>query len=233
MADSSTQAERNQGWVRAVGDWRHPATALAALVVFVALGLAVARSPLLPGEEATMRVIQALPWSLFGTPMVLVSALGYQPYSGLVSGGAFLFFLWRRLNPEAVAVAIAVSGSLVSSAVKELVGRVRPSPDLYHVYRLVGEPSFPSGHVVFYTALFGFLFYLLWTLWRPSLPRGVGMTITGALVLLVGLSRLYLGAHFPTDVLGGYVLGGLWLAATIAVYHRLELWPANPPLGRV
>lgn len=178
-----------------------------------------------------MRAIQSLPWPAMGTPMVVVSAFGYQPYSGLAAGGSFLFFLWRRLNAEAVSVALAVSCSLVSSVVKDLVGRERPHPDVYQVYYLVAEPSFPSGHTFFYTALFGLLFYVLWTRVGPSLLRAVGLLLTGVLVLLVGLSRVYLGAHFPADVLGGYVLGGLWLAGTIAVYRRLRV-RLGPALGK-
>ena len=71
-------------------------------------------------------------------------------------------------------------------------------------------------------ALYGFLFYLVYTLMRPSPLRSALLTLLGALIGLVGLSRVYLGAHWASDVFGGYCLGFFWLALTIYFYRRLR-----------
>jgi undecaprenyl-diphosphatase len=68
-------------------------------------------------------------------------------------------------------------------------------------------------------ALYGFLFYLVYTLMRSSPLRSALLTLLGALIGLVGLSRVYLGAHWASDVFGGYCLGFFWLALTIYFYR--------------
>jgi undecaprenyl-diphosphatase len=71
-------------------------------------------------------------------------------------------------------------------------------------------------------ALYGFLFYLVFTLMRPSPLRSALLMPLGALIGLVGLSRVYLGAHWASDVFGGYCLGFFWLALTIYLYRRFK-----------
>jgi undecaprenyl-diphosphatase len=121
-------------------------------------------------------------------------------------------------------MALTISGDLLTAIVKGIVARPRPTPDLIAVYRAVSGYSFPSGHVLHYVVFFGALGYLgLRTLRRtPSEQRWRRLALFGllavcsGLILLVGASRLFLGAHWPTDVLGGYVLGSAWLLLLIA-----------------
>jgi undecaprenyl-diphosphatase len=93
---------------------------------------------------------------------------------------------------------------------------------MVEVYAHSVTRSFPSGHVTSYMALFGFLFYLIYALMRPSLLRSALGAVFGALIGLVGLSRVYLGAHWASDVLGGYCFGFFWLALTIYFYRRFN-----------
>jgi membrane-associated phospholipid phosphatase len=73
--------------------------------------------------------------------------------------------------------------------------------------------------VLFYSAFFGILIFLGYTLLKPSLGRTLLLVILGSPVALVGLSRIYLGDHWASDVAGAYLLGSLWLALSIAVYR--------------
>jgi undecaprenyl-diphosphatase len=82
-----------------------------------------------------------------------------------------------------------------------------------------GFPSFPSGHAVYYTAFFGFLWVVTFRRVKPRLLRWPLLGFFGAVVLLVCLARVYLGAHWPSDVAGGYLLGGAVLAVGIALYR--------------
>jgi undecaprenyl-diphosphatase len=90
---------------------------------------------------------------------------------------------------------------------------------LVHVVQQLNDPSFPSGHVLLYTAFFGFLLFLAYMLLKPSFSRTFLLVILGSLVALVGLSRIYLGNHWASDVTGAYLLGSLWLALSVAIYR--------------
>jgi undecaprenyl-diphosphatase len=98
---------------------------------------------------------------------------------------------------------------------------------LVHVLTYPGDYSFPSGHTVHYVVFLGFLWFLTLVLVRPRLLRWTLLAVNGALVLLVGLSRVYLGAHWASDVLGGYLLGGALLATAICGYRW---WSRRPPV---
>ena len=121
---------------------------------------------------------------------------------------------------------LAAAGSgIMTVIVKYWVDRTRPDVSLA-VYLEYG-PSFPSAHAVLIMAFFGFLIYLLWKLDR-NLDVGrlksimkIGLSVIFVLViLLVGFSRLYLGVHYLTDVLAGYLVGLLWVLVSIYISRQ-------------
>jgi len=69
---------------------------------------------------------------------------------------------------------------------------------------------------------FGFLFFLTFVLLKPGLLRRALQSVVLLLIALVGVSRVYLGAHWPSDVLGAYLAGGIWLMFMITVYQRIK-----------
>jgi membrane-associated phospholipid phosphatase len=71
---------------------------------------------------------------------------------------------------------------------------------------------------MFYLGFFGFIGFLAFSLLKPSFKRSLILALIGSLVLLIGISRIYLGEHWASDVLGSYLLGSLTLVATIQVY---------------
>jgi undecaprenyl-diphosphatase len=96
--------------------------------------------------------------------------------------------------------------------------------------RVINEPSFPSGHVMHYTNLFGLLTYLLATNWRSGKLRNTLIAVCSALIICIGPSRVYLGAHWPSDVMAGYLYGGLWFGGVMVLYLRVKAW-IHPPKG--
>jgi undecaprenyl-diphosphatase len=153
--------------------------------------------------------------------MVAVSWPGYlgRQWIGALFIGALL--LRFRLRIEAVCLLLSAASSwLLVNAIKLIIERRRPSPDLVKVFEHPVSWSFPSGHVASYMALYGFLFYLIYSLMRPSPLRYTLLIVCGAMIVLVGVSRVYLGAHWASDVFGGYSFGFFWLALTIYVYRR-------------
>jgi undecaprenyl-diphosphatase len=113
----------------------------------------------------------------------------------------------------------------ISSVFKRIVKRERPGPKFPHLRVVpanIGGTSFPSGHVIIYTGVYGFLAYLA-TLWieTHSARRVVAGGLT-ALVALVGTSRVYLGHHWFTDTMASYLLGTTYLVGLTALYRKVK-----------
>ncbi|MDO3412635.1 phosphatase PAP2 family protein [Saccharibacillus sp. CPCC 101409] len=124
-----------------------------------------------------------------------------------------------KLRWEPLLVLAATGGSaLVNLTLKNLFRRERPD-----IHRLAEEYSFsfPSGHSMGAFALYGILAYLLWRMIRPLPGRIIALALCILLTFSIGLSRIYLGVHYPSDVLGGYIASGAWLALTIGIF---EVW---------
>jgi undecaprenyl-diphosphatase len=169
-----------------------------------------------PGLLAFMRFI-----SIFGnrwTPYLIATLTG-------------IIFLACNRRSETAGLALSAGGSgIVNSLLKLLVGRPRPTPELVRVAADTQTLSFPSGHVTFYVCYFGFLFFVAYALLqRGSNLRRVVLALTALPVLLVGFSRIYLGAHWPSDTLGAYLVGGLWLAFSLHLYRRWKQRAAFKP----
>jgi undecaprenyl-diphosphatase len=178
----------------------------------------VAKGPLtrLDGDVANRMNDWVNGWPGVVSALDLVSGLG-QPFTlgVVVTIGAVYAFARGRRRLALYLVVTVVGGGLVDSAVKVLVNRPRPIVD--HPIATAWGQSFPSGHAMSSTVAYGALLLVF----LPAIPRRWHIrAIAGvvALVLAIGLSRLFLGVHFVSDVIGGYVLGLAWLAAATAAF---------------
>ncbi|MFL5731860.1 MAG: phosphatase PAP2 family protein [Chloroflexia bacterium] len=154
--------------------------------------------------------------------MRAVSAPGFWPWNGIFPVVIIVVLALFKRVVEAAFLALASIATSLAEVVKVLVHRGRPSADLVKV---IGHPntfSFPSGHVTQYVLFFGFSFYLAFTLMKPGVPRTLILAFSAAMVLLVGVSRIYMGQHWASDVLGGYTLGFGLLLLIIWGYRAWE-----------
>ena len=131
-----------------------------------------------------------------------------------VLAGIFFVLRWHRWWPVAL-LAVTIAGAVgLYHLVKYLVGRPRPPPAIW-IGHFSGA-SFPSGHAVQSVACYATLALIVGAGRPPRVKIAVG-GVAALVVLVVGFSRIYLGAHWLTDVLGGYALGVAWLAIVIIV----------------
>jgi undecaprenyl-diphosphatase len=153
-----------------------------------------------------------------GTVRVLefISNVGKPITLFVVVTVACIYLLWRRrLRLILFLVVTSIVGGLVDTAVKVLVNRPRPVVD-HPITTALGK-SFPSGHAMSSAVTYGALALVF----LPVLPRRwrpVALGVVVVIVLAIGTSRLFLGVHFVSDVIGGFVLGLAWLAASTAAF---------------
>jgi len=140
----------------------------------------------------------------------------------------------RRSWTPPILVAAAGIGSLLMTIVgKDVIDRYRPDR-AYAIPPFETSPSFPSGHTLNATVVAGIVGYLLWLHRRTIVGRVLTVVVPVLLAVVVGLTRVLLGAHWFTDVLAAWLLGGAWLAMVITA-HRLFLIarrhgaPLDPP----
>jgi membrane-associated phospholipid phosphatase len=202
--------------------WRARAFQAYLVVATAAFGVLVvlaSRFNYFPIDLSITSGVQTINAAWFSNLMWAVSFVGYAPQSFVLVGAVVVLLFLIGLRWEAIPALMAAAGATgLGSLIKLVVHRPRPGADLVHVVQQLNDPSFPSGHVLLYTAFFGFLIFLAYTLLKPSVGRTLLVVILGSLVALVGLSRIYLGDHWASDVTGAYLLGSLWLALCISIY---------------
>jgi undecaprenyl-diphosphatase len=133
--------------------------------------------------------------------------------------------VWRRIGRlEAIMIPVGGLITLVNMALKLAVNRPRPSADLVHVLSHEQGSGFPSGHAFFAILILGLAAYFICINLKNRVLRILVLAGLIALILLIGTSRVYLGVHWPSDVIGGYLIGGVFLTALIW-FHRT--WRAH------
>ena len=198
---------------------------IAEFVLFALLGWYVHFNPVLPVDVAITREFQEnqMPW-LKGF-MVAVSFLGNQAiiFTVLIFLTALFFWIVRLRLEALLIVSLSIVSGITNTLIKLLVSRPRPTAQLVDIFQYATGQSFPSGHVMSYVAFWGLLFSLGLILFRRDRWWHYALLIIPAFfVVFVGPSRIYLGDHWASDVLGGYLFGGLLLGIALWVYLKLK-----------
>ena len=133
---------------------------------------------------------------------------------------------WRVGRREAVLAAAAGLTTFVDFALKIIIGKLRPPSSLINVFVVVQGNGYPSGHAFFSMVFLGLMAYFAYNyILNPAVRRTIVASLI-VVILMIGLSRIYLGAHWPSDVLGGYLLGATFLGMFIWLdrkYNRKDV----------
>lgn len=158
-----------------------------------------------------------------------VSWFGNQILAVSFTLATALVFLLNHYKREALFIVLTLLASVASFGLKVLVNRPRPTEQLVNVLVKAQHQSFPSGHTVFYVTFFGFMVYLMYRLRDIYNPLRVTVGLFSLLLITaVPFSRVYLGAHWFTDVLAGFVFGLLCLVVLVYFYFKKghkRRWP--------
>jgi membrane-associated phospholipid phosphatase len=190
------------------------AVAILALFLFGWLTDEMLEGDTLAFDLRVRAAVQTLASPGFTRALILVSRLGSPSALGALGALLTALFVWRHWWRGAILLPLAMVGAgVLDTSLKLAFHRTRPTP--FFDYPLPSSYSFPSGH-----ALFAFCFFtvgaaLLAPRLKPPWIRVlVGVIALGA-VLAIGVSRIYLGVHYPSDVIAGYAVGLIWSSVII------------------
>ena len=187
--------------------------------------------PTFPGDRWAMEGL--LDWQeqqpgWLDTAALAVTSLGSWIAALVMMAGLFLFLLARGRRVDALVVLLSAVPLLAGLLLKELVGRTRP--DLWLTGPDPSGLSFPSGHATFAMVFGGILILLIGGMASSAPARRAIQLGLVLLILAIGASRVYLGVHWPSDVIGGYLFGG---AALLGLVYLRDVISTPKPTGGV
>lgn len=153
--------------------------------------------------------------------MKLITAMGSPTIMIIIAVISVGFLLVvKKHSWDAIMLIIALTGATIMDWILKLAfHRNRPIPP--GLVQASGY-SFPSGHAMVSLVFYGMLVYLLWVNYKPRKSTYLLTFFLVLLVLAIGISRIYLGVHYPSDVIAGYAAGGFWLTGCIMGLHTVR-----------
>ena len=156
----------------------------------------------------------------FAALMTAVSFLGDGWMPVILVGAVAAICAFKRMWIEAAFVLATLTGGLLAGILKMLVGRSRPpsfSMNPNDIFQSFNQYAYPSGHVLLFVVFFGFVAFLAWK-FLAGWKRWITLSVCAVLIVLIGPSRIYLGEHWVSDVIGSYIIGTFWLIILILLY---------------
>jgi len=190
---------------------------------FTALSIFIFHHPILPLDIKISLLIQKYHANWLDKVMLGISFFGEIPYSLLSVLVVAAIFYWKKFKREALFITFILFSGLIILGIKNIINRPRPTGFHVRLVEVFRFQSYPSGHVLSYFLFFGFLIILMSTL--KQIPKGTRIVINCIsvfLLIMIAPSRIYLGAHWFTDTLGGMLLGLICLFPMCYFYFKKE-----------
>lgn len=184
------------------------ASLITILIAFVTLSCLVFFLPLEYLDIHISEEIQEKQTPYLDSIMVWLSWFGRTSVSVIIVGTTAVLFLFSGYKKESILVISTLLSGIIGLGFKMLINRPRPSKDFVVLLEETKYQSFPSGHVLFYTVFFGAMILIILNLKKIRYKvKSFLIIICLSFVFFGAVSRVYLGAHWFTDVLGGFILG--------------------------
>lgn len=199
-----------------------PGFLLVVLLGTILLSITAVGDGILPGDVAVSRFVQRLPGPVPEALARFADWVGSVPGIVAVGSGVILLLVaMGRLGAAFFLLAVLLSRSL-NPELKRLIESPRPTPDVVRVTEIASAMGFPSGHAMGVTLLYGTLGVLANALLPPGWPRRTGAGVVVGVILVTGFGRIQTGAHWPSDVLGGYLWGASFVLLLLWRYRAVR-----------
>jgi len=193
------------------------------ILAFTILSIFIDHNPILPFDTRASLLIQQYQADWLDKVMLAISFFGELPWSLLSVLVVAAIFYWQKYKREGLYIASILVSGLIILAIKNLINRPRPTAFYVRLVEVNRFQSYPSGHVLSYVLFFGFLIFLMDRLTTiPKTTRNVVTYLSAFLMIFIAPSRIYLGAHWFTDTLGGFLLGLICLFPLCYFYLKKE-----------
>lgn len=187
------------------------------LVGFLALAEDVFNKEIMNGDIIGYKLISTFLISNFVTPIAkFITNFGGAIFLSIATVMLFLLIKNKKIGLSIISNIVVIT--ILNQLLKRILQRPRPTE-----FRIVEETgySFPSGHSMVSMAFYGYLIYLIYRYIKNKYVKWTLITILSILICLIGISRIYLGVHYTSDVLGGFLLSISYLVIYISSIKKL------------
>lgn len=158
---------------------------------------------------------------------IFVTYVGdFYGYLVVVTLASFItIVIYKKWKQVVQTIVVLLLASLSNMMLKRFIDRARP--DIEHLVS-VETLSYPSGHAMSAMAFYGFVIYLFFNFKINNYLKAVIIALLVFLILSIGISRIYLGVHYPTDIAGGYIAGLIWVVFCILIFNLIDVFRRDP-----
>ncbi len=190
-------------------------------VAFGYIATAVGNESIAHFDTAVIGFVQGLeaPWLTFIMKVFTWIGSGFVVAPIALIGFIVLYFVLRYRQQAFLLITVIAGSVLFNSILKSYFKRERPQ-----IHRIMDANgfSFPSGHSMMAFALYAIIAYIAWRNVKTTVGRIVLFLSATFMITMIGTSRIYLGVHYPSDIVGGFVASALWVTIAISVYAYFQ-----------
>lgn len=190
------------------------------VILFIGISIMIMTPHVQKVEGRIVLITEQLRFESMNQIMIFITGLGsYKvlfPFTIFISA----IFIFQKKWIEPLFLFFNFYGvRYTNQMLKELFNRERPE---FHRLIEIGEYSFPSGHAMNSLAIYGFILFLLMEKQQMNLFKRFIIVLVGLFIFLIGFSRIYVGVHYPFDVIGGFIIGSIWLLFVMKILQFIR-----------
>ena len=194
---------------------------LVSLIGFSCIAILMNRQKLSQFDQGLISSIQGFESPALTLVMKFFTLIGSFPSVFVIAifASLFLYYVLKHRMELILFGSVVIGTPIINQILKQFFHRARP--DLHRLIE-IGGYSFPSGHAMNAFTVYGIITFLLWRHIPSHLGRTILILISSGFIFMIGTSRIYLGVHYPSDIIGGYFASGFWLSLAIWFFQRYK-----------